>query len=40
MGASQTAERIAWTPYSRTAIAIAEARSEQNGSEHIDWTTC
>jgi Clp amino terminal domain, pathogenicity island component len=36
MGASQAAERIAWTPYSRKAIAIAEARSERNGSEHID----
>ncbi|GGZ46808.1 Clp protease N-terminal domain-containing protein [Streptomyces bluensis] len=36
MGASQAAERIAWTPYSRKAISIAEARSEQNGSGHID----
>ncbi|MCM2394113.1 Clp protease N-terminal domain-containing protein [Streptomyces albipurpureus] len=36
MGASQAAERIAWTPYSRRAIAIAEARSAQNGSDHID----
>ncbi|MFF9775600.1 Clp protease N-terminal domain-containing protein [Streptomyces sp. NPDC013978] len=36
MGASQAAERIAWTPYSRKAIAIAEARSQQNGSDHID----
>ncbi|MEV7568722.1 Clp protease N-terminal domain-containing protein [Streptomyces tanashiensis] len=36
MGASQAAERIAWTPYSRKAIAIAEARSEHNGSDHID----
>ncbi|MEV8320893.1 Clp protease N-terminal domain-containing protein [Streptomyces sp. NPDC059900] len=36
MGASQAAERIAWTPYSRKAISVAEARSEQNGSEHID----
>jgi ATP-dependent Clp protease ATP-binding subunit ClpA len=36
MGASQAAERIAWTPYSRKAIAIAEARSEQNGSDRID----
>ncbi|MGW1892352.1 Clp protease N-terminal domain-containing protein [Streptomyces sp. NPDC002004] len=35
MGASQAAERIAWTPYSRKAIAIAEARSEQNGSDRI-----
>ncbi|MDX3732517.1 Clp protease N-terminal domain-containing protein [Streptomyces caniscabiei] len=36
MGASQAAERIAWTPYSRKAIAIAEARSKQNGSDRID----
>ncbi|MDX3134633.1 Clp protease N-terminal domain-containing protein [Streptomyces europaeiscabiei] len=36
MGASQAAERIAWTPYSRKAIDIAEARSQQNGSDHID----
>ncbi|MFF3691095.1 Clp protease N-terminal domain-containing protein [Streptomyces sp. NPDC002187] len=36
MGASQAAERIAWTPYSRKAIAVAEARSEQNGSSRID----
>ncbi|MFF1297396.1 MULTISPECIES: Clp protease N-terminal domain-containing protein [unclassified Streptomyces] len=35
MGASQAAERIAWTPYSRKAIAIAEARSEHNGSDRI-----
>lgn len=35
-GASQAAERIAWTPYSRKAIALAEARSEQNGSDRID----
>ncbi|MDX3520336.1 Clp protease N-terminal domain-containing protein [Streptomyces scabiei] len=35
MGASQAAERIAWTPYSRKAIALAEARSEQNGSDRI-----
>ncbi|MFI8242665.1 Clp protease N-terminal domain-containing protein [Streptomyces sp. NPDC085866] len=35
-GASQAAERIAWTPYSRKAIAIAQARSEHNGSDHID----
>ena len=27
MGASQAAERIAWTPYSRKAIAIAEERA-------------
>ncbi|RII20517.1 ATP-dependent Clp protease ATP-binding subunit ClpC1 [Streptomyces sp. YIM 130001] len=36
MGASRAAERIAWTPYSRKAIAFAEARSEQGGSERID----
>lgn len=36
MGASQAAERIAWTPYSRKAIAIAQARSEHHGSERID----
>ncbi|MFF5016567.1 Clp protease N-terminal domain-containing protein [Streptomyces sp. NPDC001165] len=36
MGASQAAERIPWTPYSRKAVAIAEARSEQNGSDLID----
>jgi hypothetical protein len=36
MGASQAAERIAWTPYSRKAIALAEARSEQSGSARID----
>ncbi|MGW0846568.1 Clp protease N-terminal domain-containing protein [Streptomyces sp. NPDC002787] len=36
MGASQAAERIAWTPYSRKAIAIAEERSEQRGSARID----
>ncbi|MGW1507449.1 hypothetical protein ACWCQW_55570 [Streptomyces mirabilis] len=35
-GASQATERIAWTPYSRKAIAIAEARSERNGSDRID----
>ncbi|MFI5675318.1 Clp protease N-terminal domain-containing protein [Streptomyces cellulosae] len=35
-GASQAAERIAWTPYSRKAIALAEARSEQAGAAHID----
>ncbi|MFF5714466.1 Clp protease N-terminal domain-containing protein [Streptomyces sp. NPDC012756] len=35
MGASQEAERIAWTPYSRKAIDIAEARSRRNGSDHI-----
>jgi hypothetical protein len=36
LGASQAAERIAWTPYSRKAIALAEARSEENGSTVID----
>lgn len=36
MGASQAAERIAWTPYSRKAIDLAQARSERNGSERID----
>ncbi|MEU5894489.1 Clp protease N-terminal domain-containing protein [Streptomyces sp. NPDC047461] len=36
MGASQAAERIAWTPYSRKAIDIAEARSERNDSGRID----
>ncbi|MDQ0595859.1 hypothetical protein QF037_000204 [Streptomyces canus] len=36
MGASQAAERIAWTPYSRKAIDIAEARSKQHGSDRID----
>ena len=36
MGASQAAERIAWTPYSRKAIALAEARVEQAGSQLID----
>ncbi|MBO0788809.1 MAG: hypothetical protein J2P30_22945 [Actinobacteria bacterium] len=33
MGASQAAERIAWTPYSRKAIAIAEQRA---GTAPID----
>ncbi|MEU0029239.1 Clp protease N-terminal domain-containing protein [Streptomyces sp. NPDC006335] len=35
MGASQAAERIAWTPYSRKAIALAEARSEEAGAGRI-----
>ncbi|GAA2083819.1 hypothetical protein GCM10009801_44520 [Streptomyces albiaxialis] len=35
MGASQAAERIAWTPYSRKAIALAEERAEETGSELI-----
>ncbi|MEU7317766.1 Clp protease N-terminal domain-containing protein [Streptomyces sp. NPDC007083] len=36
MGASQAAERIAWTPYSRKAIALAEERSAQRCSARID----
>ncbi len=36
MGASQAAERIAWTPYSRKAMAIAEERAEAAGSARID----
>ncbi|MGW0824915.1 Clp protease N-terminal domain-containing protein [Streptomyces sp. NPDC002845] len=36
LGASQAAERIAWTPYSRKAIALAEERSEQHGAARID----
>ncbi|MFF7640616.1 Clp protease N-terminal domain-containing protein [Streptomyces canus] len=36
MGASQAAERIAWTPYSRKAIDLAEARSAEAGAAHID----
>lgn len=36
VGASQAAERIAWTPYSRKAIALAEAHVEQAGSQLID----
>ncbi|MPY56313.1 Clp protease N-terminal domain-containing protein [Streptomyces spongiae] len=36
MGASQAAERIAWTPYSRKAIALAESRSEGGGGDLID----
>jgi ATP-dependent Clp protease ATP-binding subunit ClpA len=36
MGAFQAAERPAWTPYSRKAIDLAEARSERNGSGRID----
>ncbi|MFF3332431.1 Clp protease N-terminal domain-containing protein [Streptomyces sp. NPDC002888] len=36
LGASQAAERIAWTPYSRKAIALAEDRAEQRGSARID----
>ncbi|MFM9370644.1 Clp protease N-terminal domain-containing protein [Streptomyces sp. Da 82-17] len=31
-GASQAAERIAWTPYSRKAIALAEVRSRECGT--------
>ncbi|MEU9960762.1 Clp protease N-terminal domain-containing protein [Streptomyces sp. NPDC050982] len=33
IGASQAAERIAWTPYSRKAIAIAEERACAEGPE-------
>ncbi|WP_406488186.1 Clp protease N-terminal domain-containing protein [Streptomyces phaeochromogenes] len=33
VGASQAAERIAWTPYSRRAIAIAEERACAEGHE-------
>jgi hypothetical protein len=36
LGASQAADRIAWTPFSRKAIAIAEERAEQQGSTLID----
>ncbi|WP_234356920.1 Clp protease N-terminal domain-containing protein [Streptomyces sp. NBRC 110028] len=36
MGASQAAERIAWTPYSRKAMAIAEERAKEAGSARID----
>ena len=36
MGASQAAERIAWTPYSRKAMALAEERAEEAGSARID----
>ncbi|WP_405804735.1 Clp protease N-terminal domain-containing protein [Streptomyces sp. NBC_01187] len=36
MGASQAAERIAWTPYSRKAMALAEEHAEQAGSPLID----
>jgi hypothetical protein len=36
MGASQAAERIAWTPYSRKAIDLAEWRSAEAGAAHID----
>ncbi|MFG2225507.1 Clp protease N-terminal domain-containing protein [Streptomyces sp. NPDC048644] len=35
-GASQAAERIAWTPYSRKAMALAEERAEAAGSPLID----
>ncbi|MFF9208958.1 MULTISPECIES: hypothetical protein [unclassified Streptomyces] len=34
--ASEAAERIAWTPYSRKAMATAEARAQQRGSTRID----
>ncbi|KUO18337.1 hypothetical protein AQJ91_26665 [Streptomyces dysideae] len=36
LGASQAAERIAWTPYSRKAIALAEVRSAESGAARID----
>lgn len=36
LGASRAAERIAWTPYSRKALALAEARAERTGSQLID----
>ncbi|WP_234311918.1 Clp protease N-terminal domain-containing protein [Streptomyces griseus] len=36
LGASQAAERIAWTPYSRKAIALAEARAARRDRERID----
>jgi ATP-dependent Clp protease ATP-binding subunit ClpA len=35
-GASHAAERIAWTPCSRKAIAFARTRSEHNGSDRTD----
>jgi hypothetical protein len=35
MGASQAAERIAWTPYSRKAMAIASELAAQDGSARI-----
>ncbi|GEB53633.1 Clp protease N-terminal domain-containing protein [Streptomyces cacaoi] len=35
-GASQAAERIAWTPYARKAMAFAEARSQEAGRDLID----
>lgn len=35
VGASQAAERIAWTPYSRKAIALAKELSEEAGSTVI-----
>jgi hypothetical protein len=34
-GASQAAERIAWTPFSRKAIAIAEERATQGASSAL-----
>ncbi|NBE56407.1 hypothetical protein GUY60_34245 [Streptomyces sp. YC537] len=36
LGASQAAERIAWTPYSRKAIAVAEDAAREAGSALID----
>ncbi|QKW11088.1 hypothetical protein HUT18_22325 [Streptomyces sp. NA04227] len=35
-GASQAAERIAWTSYSRKAMALAQERAEGEGRELID----
>ncbi|UNO44375.1 hypothetical protein KGS77_32500 [Streptomyces sp. MST-110588] len=35
-GASQAAERIAWTPYSRKAMALAETRSERADAQRAD----
>jgi hypothetical protein len=35
IGASQAAERIAWTPFSRKAIAIAVERAEEAASGRI-----
>lgn len=35
-GASQAAKRIAWTPYARKAIALAEQRARRAASAHID----
>lgn len=40
MGASQAAERIAWTPYSRKAIDMAEARSQRRDPDGKDRIDC